>query len=169
MKECALGVIYSKSGDQVLLVKRRDVPVWVLPGGGIDEGETPEAAALREVFEETGLAVTIRRKLAEYTPINRFTSRTHLFECEALSESVKITNETQQVGFYSFNALPDPLFPYHAEWLEAARANPLLSRCQPMSRTTFRRILWHCLKRPIFCFRYLAAKWGFPINSCPKS
>jgi 8-oxo-dGTP pyrophosphatase MutT (NUDIX family) len=32
-------------------------PRWITPGGGIDPGETPEAAARRELFEETGLAL----------------------------------------------------------------------------------------------------------------
>lgn len=31
---------------------------WVTPGGGIDPGETPQAAAVRELWEETGLEVT---------------------------------------------------------------------------------------------------------------
>src|ERR1700743_1055743 len=31
---------------------------WVTPGGGVDPGETHEIAAVRELFEETGLRIT---------------------------------------------------------------------------------------------------------------
>lgn len=33
-------------------------PRWITPGGGIDAGETPRQAAVRELFEETGLRVS---------------------------------------------------------------------------------------------------------------
>jgi 8-oxo-dGTP pyrophosphatase MutT (NUDIX family) len=33
-------------------------PRWLTPGGGIDAGETIEKAAIRELFEETGMSVT---------------------------------------------------------------------------------------------------------------
>jgi len=40
-------------------------PVWALPKGLIDEGETPAETAVREVFEETGLATRVERKLGD--------------------------------------------------------------------------------------------------------
>jgi len=40
-----------------LMVERSDGHGWALPGGYVDPGETPEDAALRELVEETGLAV----------------------------------------------------------------------------------------------------------------
>jgi 8-oxo-dGTP pyrophosphatase MutT (NUDIX family) len=40
---------------KVLIAKRIRPPLWSLPGGRIEPGETPEAAAIRELFEETGV------------------------------------------------------------------------------------------------------------------
>ena len=49
-------VIVDGSGG-ILAFDRADVsgPAWQLPQGGLDPGEEPEAAAFREVFEETGI------------------------------------------------------------------------------------------------------------------
>ncbi len=46
--------------DNRILMVRQDHPersVWMVPGGGIEEGESSAAAAVREVLEETGLEV----------------------------------------------------------------------------------------------------------------
>ena len=52
---------------QVALIERfrAGYHYFVFPGGGADEGETIEEAAIREMEEETGLRVTVKRKLAE--------------------------------------------------------------------------------------------------------
>ncbi len=42
----------------VLLHLHKRLGLWLQPGGHIDEGETPEQAALREVREETGFTCT---------------------------------------------------------------------------------------------------------------
>jgi 8-oxo-dGTP pyrophosphatase MutT (NUDIX family) len=46
---------------RVLLVQERDSGAWTTPGGAIEPDETPEDALRREVEEESGLAVEIKR------------------------------------------------------------------------------------------------------------
>ncbi len=56
-RPCA-GVMLVNAHGQVFVGQRIDNPgneAWQMPQGGIDEGEEPEAAALRELFEETGV------------------------------------------------------------------------------------------------------------------
>jgi 8-oxo-dGTP diphosphatase len=53
--------------QHILLVRQtyRGSTFWTFPGGGIGAGETPVAAAIREVKEETGLDIAIRGSLAQ--------------------------------------------------------------------------------------------------------
>ena len=65
----ATGVVFSY-GNGILLVQRAIEPSygkWVFPGGYVDRGETLEAAALREVREESGLCVRLTRLLGAYS------------------------------------------------------------------------------------------------------
>lgn len=53
-RPCAGIYLLNRSG-QVLIAERLDLPgAWQMPQGGIDAGETPAAAALREMREEIG-------------------------------------------------------------------------------------------------------------------
>ncbi|HYN07432.1 MAG TPA: NUDIX domain-containing protein [Vicinamibacterales bacterium] len=57
-----VGAVVMNDHRQVLLVKRRHEPLagqWSLPGGALELGETLEAAAAREILEETGLVVDV--------------------------------------------------------------------------------------------------------------
>ena len=61
------GVIFRKSGStlEIALTSRDDGQVWCLPKGLVDEGESLEQTALREVREETGLVGKLVQKIAE--------------------------------------------------------------------------------------------------------
>jgi 8-oxo-dGTP diphosphatase len=62
LKQAVIGAIFSPCKQQIVLIKRRDVPVWVLPGGGIEPHESVQQACIREVLEETNLTVRISKK-----------------------------------------------------------------------------------------------------------
>lgn len=62
------GLVLDITGNFGLLIARRDLKnqtrlIWSLPKGHIEEGETPEIAAIREVAEETGITSEIHRSL----------------------------------------------------------------------------------------------------------
>ena len=61
-------MVFSKNGEhlQLLLVKRKFEPYkgkWAFPGGFVDYGEELEAAAIRELHEETGMVLTAMKQL----------------------------------------------------------------------------------------------------------
>ncbi len=63
------GVLFK--GDELLMIKNPS-GVWTFPKGNVEEGETPQDAALREVLEETGIKGKILRELGEISYQYRF-------------------------------------------------------------------------------------------------
>lgn len=50
-----VGIVICNSHGQVFWARRYGQHSWQFPQGGIDEGETPEQAMYRELYEEVGL------------------------------------------------------------------------------------------------------------------
>lgn len=160
MQPCAIGIIFDESKRKILLVKRRDIPIWVLPGGGIEEGELPEVAVVREVIEETGLKVRVVRQVAEYWPTNRWSRPTYTFECAVAEGALTTGDETAALDFFPLSKLPKPFFPLHEYWLEDARVeNPEVLRA-PIWQVTWWRVCLGLLQHPWMSLKYLAWRCG---------
>jgi len=164
MKNAAITIILSQKNDEVLLIKRRDIPVWVLPGGGIDHLEAPEYAAIREALEETGLVVKIVRKTGEYTPLNRLASFTHVFECRVVGGKLGTGEETQDAAFFSIYNLPKAFFFVHKSWLEDALNNQDLVK-RPITEVTYFKLFKYFLQHPFLVMRSLCSRFGIPLNN----
>lgn len=88
IRETAGGIVLNSRGE-VALVRNRPGTLWFFPKGGVDEGESLEEAAIREIREETGikeleyldtLATYERPKLEkDGTPSSTETKRIHMF------------------------------------------------------------------------------------------
>jgi 8-oxo-dGTP pyrophosphatase MutT (NUDIX family) len=60
------GIVLVEDGRVSLIERYRDGKhYFVFPGGGMDAGESPQEAAIREMDEETGLRVVVRKQVAE--------------------------------------------------------------------------------------------------------
>ncbi|MEQ9259538.1 MAG: RNA pyrophosphohydrolase [Roseovarius sp.] len=62
-----VGVMLVNTAGDVFVGQRIDTetPAWQMPQGGVDEGETPREAALRELWEEIGVPAGLVRVVAE--------------------------------------------------------------------------------------------------------
>ena len=97
--------------QRVLLVKRRDFPLWDLPGGVVESDELPSEAAIREMYEETGYEVQIDYEFARYIDKTRNDCQ-HLFKSHIINGELKrTTTETRDLRWFSLNRLPLLIIP----------------------------------------------------------
>ena len=96
-KSCG-GIIFYKTrqNTKILLVKNNNGRYWSFPKGHIEDGETEQETAIREIKEETGLDVTLVnnfREISEYCPLGKIRKRVVFFLARAFTDNVKIQEE----------------------------------------------------------------------------
>jgi ADP-ribose pyrophosphatase YjhB (NUDIX family) len=104
----AMALIQDDQGRILLLehTYRREVP-WGLPGGWLKHAESPETGLAREVFEETGLQVTVEALLA--ADFWGSTQLDLLYQCRVRSGSYQSSDETGQHRWTAASDLPELL------------------------------------------------------------
>ena len=95
---------------RILLTKRSDNGQWCLPGGAVDPGETVAEACEREVLEETGLQVRVKRlvgiyshsdQLVVYPDGNKVQVVALHFEVEVTGGTAGLSDEVSDFGYFA--------------------------------------------------------------------
>ncbi len=102
--------IFDETAQKMLLTRRSDNGQWCVPGGYMESGESLTEACVREVLEETGLQVEIRRLVSVYTTPHRLLTypdgnRWQIvvlhFEAVPINGELRINDETIELKFFT--------------------------------------------------------------------
>ncbi len=114
--------------DKVLLLRRSVKEtsrhgMWELPGGKLEEGETPEDAALTETKEESGLDVVIDKKVGEHVDHNmNKVYHAYIAEPANVDQEVKLSEEHDESQWMTMEealALEEGKLSHHAKFFFA--------------------------------------------------
>ena len=124
-----VGVICFR-GEDVLLIKRGTAPrkgEWSIPGGRIEAGESERDAALRELFEETGIMAALEDKVAIIdAKFEDFNYRLHDYAARWISGEPQFGDDAADARFVppqDLDALG--MWPKTRDVIETARASLL--------------------------------------------
>ncbi len=124
----AVAVIIFDNQKRILLQKRADVGLWSIPAGHVQPGETVEQAAIREVYQDTGLHIEPQKLIGIYSdpesqtfeyPDGRLVQFvTSYFQAEIIGGTTATKNkEMVELEYFAPNRLPHDLLPMHPRWL----------------------------------------------------
>ncbi|WP_245811707.1 NUDIX domain-containing protein [Paraburkholderia megapolitana] len=114
-------VIHDHTG-RLLLQEKSSGEAWSLPAGGVELGESPQEAIIREVMEETGYAVEIHRILGvfgghtfryTYPSGDQVEYMVTLFQCKIIGASgIPTDSETKSTRYFDRRDMPELALPY---------------------------------------------------------
>ena len=106
-------MLFNKKGELLLIRNSYGRShLYVLPGGGVGRGETPQAAAVREVQEEVGLrAQRLALVSAHFSAAEGKRDTIHLFSCIADGAPQADSLEVAEAGFFPLDQLPEAVSP----------------------------------------------------------
>ena len=102
--------VFAENHERILLIRRADNGKWAVPGGYMEAGENFIEACAREVFEETGLQVVVKRLISiytnphillEYPDGNRWQLVILHFEAKMLAGELSQSDESTALQFFA--------------------------------------------------------------------
>ncbi|GAD46004.1 DNA replication, recombination, repair [Streptococcus anginosus T5] len=116
MKHSIEAWIYDPIAKEILLlkVKSGQLSFWQPITGGIESDESPEAACIREIFEETGLEIELTKllKIGHHTVVidEDLTIFKTLFLVETKQKDIRISDEHIDFMWTEVKNVPDILY-----------------------------------------------------------
>ena len=109
----AFGIL-TDDHNRVLLCLRNDINLWNLPGGGVESGEAPWEAVIREVKEETGYDTAVERVIGIYSK-PEIDQLVFLYQCKILSGEMQVNSEAREIKYFSQSEIPANIPAKHIE------------------------------------------------------
>lgn len=106
--------IITDNEDRVLLCHRRDYDLWNLPGGGVEIGETPWDALVREIKEETGLEAIPIHLTGVYSKPDK-NEIVLSFACQITGGEITLTDEADKIDYFEIGQIPKNSSPKQVE------------------------------------------------------
>ena len=110
------GAIFDENSRILLVREIADAGRWTMPGGWADVNQSPAESVIREVREEAGLEVRVRKLAAVYDrarhphqPPHPFHVFKLFFICEVIGGTPEPGTETSEVAFFAENEIPGDL------------------------------------------------------------
>ena len=102
-----IALVFIQQDDTILLV-RQDYghQYWSLPGGEMETGESIDQAAIREVKEEAGLDIRLRRVVGLYSKPSE-NSLAVCFEGEVIGGTLKADHEITECRYFPYDRIPE--------------------------------------------------------------
>ena len=108
---------------RVTLVRQTYMPGWFMPGGGLKRNETPDHAARREAYEETGAELGPLKLMGVYSNFTEWkTDHNIVFLCEDFKITGVPDGEIAEAHAFALDELPEGLWPGHRRRLEEYQA-----------------------------------------------
>ncbi|MBO9471668.1 NUDIX domain-containing protein [Endozoicomonas sp. G2_2] len=114
MQKLGAFAVVQDRASRVLLCHRTDMDAWNLPGGGVEFGEAPWEAVVREVEEEAGLQVRVEELVGLYSVPDQQVL-VSLFRCVRIAGSLRLGAEADAIDWFPHDALPASTLPRHVE------------------------------------------------------